>query len=104
MRLHASDNLCTRVCADDVGCAISNIKSLHKVKAIFVKAECLAGLALKPSKCNLIPLAEPFSSHVKQKIQNWLDEFLPDWKHFSIVPVATYLGFSMGPMAFPSCL
>ena len=86
----------TRVCADDVGAALRSIKELKIYYNVFRLSELLAGLTLKPSKCVLVPLWANFSKAVGETIRKWLEDNLPQWKDFKILPCTKYLGFMMG--------
>ena len=88
-----------RACADDVGAALSNISLLIPLKQIFDLARDVAGLALKPSKCILVPLYSLASSHVVCVIRDWLARNIPDWYEFKVVSCAKYLGVWLGPLA-----
>ena len=44
-----------RACADDITFALSRLKHLHDLKPIYDSARLLAGLALKPPKCCVVP-------------------------------------------------
>jgi len=56
-RICDTDLGCVRVCADDVGCALRSIISLHICFDIFSHAQSFACLVLKPAKCFLVPLS-----------------------------------------------
>jgi len=88
-----------RACADDLGAALNSHKSLMHMYAIFETAQLVAGLTLKPSKCNLVPTSLPFSNDVKKFLTEWLGKHIPNWVKFQIVPCAKYLGFMLGPTA-----
>ena len=45
-----------RACADDVGIALADFRSLKVVEKVFRFAKECANMCLKPKKCNLIPL------------------------------------------------
>eukprot|EP00973_Karenia_brevis_P073395 10196365-Karenia_brevis.AAC.1 len=59
----------------------------------------VAGLALKPTKCFIIPLATPISAIVIQQIKDFLNAQIPAWQQFNITATAEYLGIWMGPSA-----
>ena len=59
----------------------------------------MAGLTLKPSKCNAIPTSEPLSENLKEVLRNWLEVHIPEWVGINILPAAKYLGFYIGPKA-----
>ena len=50
-----------RACADDIGAALKHYKSLSYLFPIFKQAQYLAGLTLKPLKCNIVPTSEKCS-------------------------------------------
>eukprot|EP00973_Karenia_brevis_P034095 4703570-Karenia_brevis.AAC.1 len=47
----------SRLCADDIGCVLENIKHLEHLYTIFNWMEAVSALRVKPKKCLLIPLA-----------------------------------------------
>ena len=57
-----------RGCADDIGFALSRLSHLNLLYPIYQKAEALAGLALHPSKCVLVPLCEASEHHTDSMI------------------------------------
>ena len=46
-----------RACADDVGAAIRSLRAVIPMAAMFSRAFRFAGLAIKVSKCKLVPTA-----------------------------------------------
>jgi hypothetical protein len=88
----------TRACADDIGQAMRKLALLKVSQPVFELARKFAGLSLKPAKCKLIPLVRDFD-HAKLLISSWLEQNLPAWKDFEVVPCAVYLGFFLGPRA-----
>jgi len=88
-----------RACADDIGAALNSHKSLLHLYDIFETAQLVAGLTLKPSKCNLVPTSLPFSPEARKFLIEWLSKHIPKWVQFQILPCAKYLGFMLGPSA-----
>ena len=76
-----------RACADDIGAALNSHRSLLYLYQIFEKAQIIAGLSLKPPKCNLVPTSLPFSSEVKLCLTNWLRTHIPGLANFQILRV-----------------
>ena len=68
-----------QACADDIGTVVAAMPMLSALAQPFAVMEAAAGLTLKPSKCNLVPLI-PFSDAVTQRIKKILVETLPQWK------------------------
>ena len=67
----------TRICADDIGCALLSLESLKLLYPIFVVAADVAGLRLKPPKCIIVPTSVPFSADVAAHIRQWLEANIP---------------------------
>ena len=88
-----------RLFADDVRAALASLKTLKYFATIFDKAERLALLSLKASKCFLVPLFECDLEVVTRQAGAWLAKHIPKWRHFKVVGASTYLGFEMGPLA-----
>ncbi len=65
---------------------------------IFQSAQSIAGLNLKPSKCNIIVLVQ-LSDDLYNQIKGWLAVNLPSWVSFQVCSTAKYLGFFLGPEA-----
>eukprot|EP00959_Pyramimonas_sp_CCMP1952_P432152 9049798-Pyramimonas_sp.AAC.1 len=55
-----------RACADDVGAALRVLVHLRRLKRIFDLSRKLAGLALKVSKCFIVPLGGPCTPELIQ--------------------------------------
>ena len=87
------------MCADDVGIVLCNIHELVAVYTIFFKAQLAAGLHLKHSKCNLVPLSAPLTPDLRNTINIFLRDEVPEWLAFCIVDTAEYLGIWIGPGA-----
>ena len=88
-----------RACADDIGIALKSLATFKYLFPIFDSAQMIAGLTLKPSKCNVIPTSEQFSEELVARIKAWLNANVPGWANFSIKSSAKYLGFYLGPSA-----
>ena len=61
----------------------------------FEVAERVASLALKPRKCEIVPLA-PWSECIKEAVGQWIAASIPRWAYFDVVPQAAYLGVLLG--------
>ena len=85
-----------RACADDIGISLRRLKHLAMIQPIFSKAEMLAGLVLKPSKCVIVPLCD-ISEEIRGSIITWLQNNIPVWDNFSIQTTTKLLGFYIGP-------
>ena len=80
----------TRACAGDIGGALRDIQSFLVLYQIFMKAELLALLKLKPKKCVLIPLVELDFKYVFHRVRAWLCENLPMCLSFVIALSGKY--------------
>ena len=58
-----------RACADDVGIAITVLKSLLGAQQFIGRAEVLTGLILKPKKCQLVPVCSVVTSGLEADIK-----------------------------------
>ncbi len=76
-----------RACADDIGAALRTLSALWYLRAVFERAQGLAGLSLKPIKCIIIPLV-PFSEEVVSAIRSWLRRNIPKWEHVQVKKTA----------------
>ena len=81
--LRESNKGIVRACADDIGVCLARLQHLQIISPIFISAEELAGLKLKPPKCVIVPLCE-LSECVKNDILKWLQRNLSSWANFSI--------------------
>ena len=88
----------TRVCADDVGTSLVELKHLHIFYDLFAQIQCVSGLTLKPKKCILIITCLKVSIELKQVICSWLAEHTPGWESFDITNGGKYLGIWVGPI------
>ena len=87
-----------RACADDIAFSLSRLSHMKLIQPIYRSAQFLAGLTLKPVKCNIIPCTEDFWNAVP-KVRAWLTANVPDWAAFKVVNAAELLGFFVGPGA-----
>jgi hypothetical protein len=87
----------TRACADDLGAAVADIRSLQVFENLFKIMQKVANLHLSPTKCILVPIAVKFSPHVKNMVKEWLERHLPSWYQFRVEAMGKYLGLMMGP-------
>ena len=85
-----------RACADDVGIAITALKSLLGAQQVFERAESLAGLTLKPKKCQLVPVCSVATPELEANIKCWLARWIPSWSTFAIASSGKYLGLWLG--------
>ena len=81
-----------RACADDLGVALRALRFLKLLFPIFQSAQSIAGLILKPSKCNLVVLVQ-LNDVLHAQIKAWLAANLPSWAGFQVCCTAKYLGF-----------
>jgi len=86
----------TRICADDFGSCLQVLKTLKIHASIFGLASCVAGLHLKPGKCVLIITCTELTELLRQAIQNWLRENVPEFAEFRIQASGKYLGWILG--------
>ena len=83
----------TRICADDFGSALAQLRNLKAQASGFSLARRVAGLFLKPSKCVLILSCVKLTQEVEQAIRNWLSSNLPEFKDIKIQSSGKYLGW-----------
>ena len=88
-----------RACADDIGMVLRSVSDLVSAHAVFSRAKRFAGLALKPAKCNLVPLAAQWSDKLSRAIHHRLANMIGEWQAFQVLPCCRYLGFYLGPAA-----
>ena len=88
-----------RACADDIGVALRKLSDLIALASVFSAAELTAGLRLKPPKCVLVIISQPFAADLVCSVKKWLAENIPSWSNFKIASDAKYLGFQLGPTA-----
>ena len=96
-----------RACADDIGITLTRLRHLKLVCPIYAQCMHLAGLALKPIKCVLVPLCR-FTPEIQQSISRWISSNIYIHTHththhiegaFQIEPLAKLSGFYIGPQA-----
>ena len=58
------DDATARACADDLGAALAKLEVLTRIAPVFIAAQDIAGLTLKPSKCVIVPLLPNFNDKV----------------------------------------
>ena len=74
--------------------SVSDLVSAH---AVFSRARRFAGLALKPAKCNIVPLAAQWSDELSSVIRHRLSTRIHEWQAFQVLPCCRYLGLYLGP-------
>eukprot|EP00959_Pyramimonas_sp_CCMP1952_P350532 7344278-Pyramimonas_sp.AAC.1 len=62
----------SRLCADDVGSVIHQIKVLRQLYTVFRASRRVANFELKHKKCKIVPLAGPFSEPLARRYRDWL--------------------------------
>jgi hypothetical protein len=92
----------TRACADDVGTVLSQLEHLKVFDNIFNIASRIANLSSNDDKLVLVPLGEPFSDNIVQRIRTWLYNNIPSMSDALISPHGKYLGFLLGPQTSTS--
>ena len=86
----------TRVCADDFGSAMRNLRTIKIQASIFRLAQRTTGMHLKPEKCVLIVSCGALSDQLVGWVRQWLHENVPEFKHFRIESSGKYLGWVLG--------
>ena len=86
-------------CADNIAVVLQSIATPPALAEIFLAAERLAGLTLKPVKCFIVPLFAPCTPDTTMYIRDYLVQYRLAWKDFSITATAEYLGVWLGPAA-----
>ena len=97
-KLSSPREIC-RAFADDIALVLQSLTKLKCLKSVFNFFQAVSGLALKPKKCLLIPVGIPFSLEVKEQVQKYLKDYVPEWASFGVVPYGKYLGVWAGPGA-----
>ena len=87
----------TRLCADDIGGAVTGVAHLAHVERVLGVARTVATLDLKLTKCMLAPVHAAFSPQARAATRRLLEEFVPGFLDFQIVDMIRYLGFWLGP-------
>ncbi|CAK0889176.1 unnamed protein product, partial [Prorocentrum cordatum] len=93
-----------RACADDLGLALAAVARLAHLEGVMALVEDLAGLALKPAKCHIIPLAGPVDHEPVSMLRDSLVAIAPRFQEFNNCDNLTYLGLLLGPGATESLL
>ncbi|CAK0873209.1 unnamed protein product, partial [Prorocentrum cordatum] len=88
-----------RACADDLGPVFAAVTHLARLAGVMALVEDLAGLALKPANCRVIPLAGPLDDELVNKLRSALAVVAPRFQEFNICDRLTYLGLLLGPGA-----
>ena len=86
----------TRICADDIGSALSELKWFKRQAAIFKLAAKAAGLHLKESKCVLIVSGCELTDDIVHGIRRWLRRHAPSSENMRIESSGKYLGWALG--------
>eukprot|EP00973_Karenia_brevis_P043352 6009629-Karenia_brevis.AAC.1 len=90
-----------RGCADDIGFVAHDLDALVSLEPIFNTIQLRTGLTLKQRRCVLTPCAISFDAGVRVQIYERLQSFVPSWSDFDVRDSGVYLGFTVGPNAFP---
>ncbi|CAK0825212.1 unnamed protein product, partial [Prorocentrum cordatum] len=101
-RVEAAGLGLVRACADDIGGALLAIRHLVHVYRVMKMASDLANLALKVSKCKIVPLSDRFSPNLSATVSYWVSHLVPEWSSFEVAPKLLYLGLWLGPAVVPS--
>ena len=89
----------TRVCADDLGSALTSLLSLkHQAPIVDFAARC-DGLHLKPSKCVLIVTVFKLSEWLIQSIRSWPSITNPQFADIDISDSGKLIGWHLGRQA-----
>ena len=94
------------LCADDIAMVLRGIRDVELCYPIFVAAEVIMGLRLKPSKCVVVPVdpvvvpVDPAATEQHQAtMQATLHSLDPRWSAFQVSSARLYLGVFLGPEA-----
>jgi hypothetical protein len=87
----------SRAYADDIGTLIDQLLKLRPLHSSFKLFERISGLALKPTKCVIIPLGKPPTISFFEAVKEFLREQVPEWTTFDVRDSAEYLGMILGP-------
>ncbi|CAK0822839.1 unnamed protein product, partial [Prorocentrum cordatum] len=101
-RVEAAGLGLVRACADDIGGTLLSIRHLVQVYQVMKLASDMANLALKVSKCKIVPLSDRFSPSLSTAVSQWVSRVVPEWSSFEVAPKLLYLGLWMGPAVVPS--
>ena len=88
-----------RMCADDVGISLWDIRALTPVHDLYVLVKRATGLAEKLKKCVITPTGSRFTPALIDLIRDWLNLHLPDWASMRIEAYIEYLGMLLGQSA-----
>ncbi|CAK0846616.1 unnamed protein product, partial [Prorocentrum cordatum] len=91
-RVEAAGLGLVRACADDIGGTLLAIRHLVHVYRVMQMASDLANLALKVSKCKIVPLPDRFSPELSATVSYWVSRVVPEWSSFEVAPKLLYLG------------
>lgn len=86
-----------RLCADDVGLAIANVRAVRALAGPFEAAAKAGGLHLKAEKCHFV--TRFVNDDEKQAVSRKLAEAWEPAGRFEVCRHAVYLGFALGPQA-----
>ena len=83
-----------RVCVDDIGIALRQLRHLPVVQILFEDFTHVSGLNLKAIiKCIIISNAILASPEDCQVVREWLADHCPGWQPMSVCNAVRYLGF-----------
>ncbi|CAK0826931.1 unnamed protein product, partial [Prorocentrum cordatum] len=97
-RVEAAGLGLVRACADDIGGTLLAIRHLVHVYRVMQMASDMANLALKVSKCKIVPLSDRFSPDLSATVSFWVSHLVPEWSSFEVAPKLLYLGLWLGPV------
>ncbi|CAK0907413.1 unnamed protein product [Prorocentrum cordatum] len=80
-------------------CVVRDLEQQLELKGVMALMENLTGLALKPAKCRIIPLAGPVDDGLVSKLRDALVAIAPRFQEFNICDNLTYVGLLLGPGA-----
>ena len=92
-RIDAQQLGVTRVCADDVGAAMTSISVLPRYTSVFDIVSATAGLHMQPPKCKLIPLWQKLTSSSAEGTKTALSIHVPGCTTFVCGPFPSTLSF-----------
>ncbi|CAK0857630.1 unnamed protein product, partial [Prorocentrum cordatum] len=101
-RVEAAGLGLVRACADDIAGTLLAIRHLVHVYRVMKMASDMANLALKVSKCKIVPLSDRFSPDLSATVSFWVSHLVPEWSSFEVAPKLLYLGLWLGPAVVPS--
>ena len=84
-------------CADDIGAALTQLKTLKTMHSFFKMFTSVSRLVLKSRKCVIILTSVVCSEQNVAIIRGWLQENIPEWSDMRIEGSAKYLGVFLGP-------